>query len=627
MTTVLHARPRGFVSTPAIERIIARALRYLQSGFPVHLRGPAGTGKTTLALHLADLLSRPIMLLFGDDEFKSTDLIGNQSGYTRKKVVDNFIHSVVKMEDELRHNWVDSRLTLACREGFTLVYDEFNRSRPEVNNVLLSALEEKLLVLPPNSNRNEYIRVNPHFRAIFTSNPEEYCGVHATQDALLDRLITINIPEPDELTQQEIIAQKVGIDRQSAATIVQLVRRFRVKANLENSSGLRSCLMISKICHEHGIIAGTENAEFRDLCQDILLSRSGLPVRQATQLIWETFNELVGVSFTPQEPTDHLFDPYRPPVDGDLDDSAEADALLAEVQAQATRSLVLDTPEPQVNAPVETNQPEMIDELTEDVIDLDETQGSGEPIEDVAELEDPDAIADVAAAELAEADEGESEPVDELAADSFDDQEPVAQELDVEAEAEAEDLEISETTPIEVEDVEADVEAIAPSEKSVMTEEDLLVVESDASVEAEAIAASTLESDVTEAELESLEPEALDADSGDADDDFDTEANVTETVSDDFSDEAIALVSAPSAIDPILDEFSEVPFERDVYAYLQTTEEARPSEIEVALSINRFQAINALRSLVDKGLILAQSSPDKPSTYRLNTSVPATASV
>ena len=56
---------------------------------------------------------------------KTSDLIGNQSGYTRKKVVDNFIHSVMKVEDELRHNWIDSRLTLACREGFTLVYDEF----------------------------------------------------------------------------------------------------------------------------------------------------------------------------------------------------------------------------------------------------------------------------------------------------------------------------------------------------------------------------------------------------------------------------------------------------------------------------------------------------------------------
>ncbi|AFY65453.1 gas vesicle protein GvpN [Geitlerinema sp. PCC 7407] len=292
MTTILQARSRNFVSTPAVERVTRRALRYLQSGFSVHLRGAAGTGKTTLAMHLADLLTRPIMLVFGDDEFKTSDLIGNQLGYTRKKVVDNFIHSVVKVEDELRQNWVDSRLTMACREGFTLVYDEFNRSRPEVNNVLLAALEEKLLVLPPSSNRTEYIRVSPHFRAIFTSNPEEYCGVHSTQDALLDRLVTINLPEPDELTQQEILVQKASVDRASALLIVRLVRAFRQRTtNTDKSSGLRSCLMVAKVCQDHNIVARPHDPDFRDVCSDVLLSRSSLPLKEATQFLWELLND------------------------------------------------------------------------------------------------------------------------------------------------------------------------------------------------------------------------------------------------------------------------------------------------------------------------------------------------
>lgn len=291
MNTVLQARPRHFVSTPTTERIARRALRYLQSGYSVHLKGPAGTGKTTLSLHLADLLGRPIMLLFGDDEFKTSDLIGNQSGYTRKKVVDNYIHSVVKVEDELRQNWVDSRLTLACREGFTLVYDEFNRSRPEVNNVLLSALEEKLLVLPPNQNRSEYIRVNPHFRAIFTSNPKEYCGVHSTQDALLDRLITITMPEPDELTQQQMLIQKVGLDSASALTVVQIVRSFHAAVAADMVFSLRPSLMIATICQQQGIAVLVEDAEFRDICSDVLLSRTQKPLAEATSCLWKIFNQ------------------------------------------------------------------------------------------------------------------------------------------------------------------------------------------------------------------------------------------------------------------------------------------------------------------------------------------------
>jgi gas vesicle protein GvpN len=299
VTTVLKASPRRFVSTPAIDRITMRALRYLQSGFSVHLRGCAGVGKTTLALHLADLLTRPIMLMYGDDDSKSSDLIGAQSGYTRKKVVDNFIHSVMKVEDEMKHTWVDSRLTLACREGFTLVYDEFNRSRPEVNNVLLSALEEKLLVLPPTSNQTDYIRVSPHFRAILTSNPEEYCGVHSTQDALMDRLVTINMPEPDELTQQEILIQKTEIERSSASFIVRLVRSFRQRTGGEKASGLRSCLVIAKVCKEHNIPVMPEDAEFRDICSDVLLSRIGVPLEQATKALWELLNELTRAAEIP----------------------------------------------------------------------------------------------------------------------------------------------------------------------------------------------------------------------------------------------------------------------------------------------------------------------------------------
>ncbi|GAB4461812.1 MAG: hypothetical protein OHK0037_11560 [Elainellaceae cyanobacterium] len=348
MTTVLRASPRRFVSTPAVERVATRALRYLQSGFSVHLRGPAGTGKTTLALHLADMIARPIMLLFGDDEFKTSDLIGNQSGYTRKKVVDNFIHSVVKVEDELRQNWVDARLTLACREGFTLVYDEFNRSRPEVNNVLLSALEEKLLVLPPSHNRTEYIRVHPQFRAIFTSNPEEYCGVHATQDALLDRLVTINMPEPDELTQQEIAVQKTGIDRESASIIVQLVRMFRIKTDAETSSGLRSCLILAKICQEHEIIATPENSEFRDICQDVLLSRAGRSLSEATQILWDTFDEMIRLNT----------DAARSSVD--LNVTEAAPEIQPETQtaiAPALQSNIAPQPETKIRHPLTTLPP------------------------------------------------------------------------------------------------------------------------------------------------------------------------------------------------------------------------------------------------------------------------------
>ncbi|MDZ8189261.1 MAG: gas vesicle protein GvpN [Nostoc sp. ChiSLP02] len=292
MATVLQVNSQNFIETPKVNNLTKRALRYLQTGFSIHLRGPAGTGKTTLAVHLANMLERPILLVFGDDEYKSSDLIGNQRGYNRKKIVDNYIHNVVKMEDELRESWVDSRVTTACRQGFTLIYDEFNRSRPEVNNVLLSALEEKLLVLPAAANRQEYIRVHPEFRAIFTSNPEEYCGVHATQDALMDRLVTIDIPEPDETTQLEILVQKAGLARKDALAVVHLVKQFQQRTKNDKASGLRACLIVAKVCNNQNVPVDVNSDDFQDICRDVLLSRSKLSLSESKLILEELFQEL-----------------------------------------------------------------------------------------------------------------------------------------------------------------------------------------------------------------------------------------------------------------------------------------------------------------------------------------------
>jgi len=40
----LDKRP-DFVETPYVQDITERALSYLRAGYPVHLSGPAGTGK------------------------------------------------------------------------------------------------------------------------------------------------------------------------------------------------------------------------------------------------------------------------------------------------------------------------------------------------------------------------------------------------------------------------------------------------------------------------------------------------------------------------------------------------------------------------------------------------------
>jgi gas vesicle protein GvpN len=274
---VCPAPSDGFVTTPQVEQLIARGYSYLDAGYPINLSGPAGSGKTTLALHLAASLGRPVTLIHGDDEFGSSDLVGNDNGYRKNRLVDNYIHSVLKEEETMRTLWTDNRLTTACRYGHTLVYDEFTRSRPEANNVLLSVLGEEILNLPKLRYAGEgYLKVDPGFRAIFTSNPEEYAGIHKTQDALMDRLITIHVDYFNRETEVAITAARSGISHVDAGRVVDLVRHYRKQRVDRNRPSLRASIMIARVIVRQNATFDATDSVFQRTYRDVLkLDRGG----------------------------------------------------------------------------------------------------------------------------------------------------------------------------------------------------------------------------------------------------------------------------------------------------------------------------------------------------------------
>lgn len=260
----------AFVVTPRIKQITERAHAYLDAGYPVHFTGVAGTGKTSLAFHMAAQLGQPAVLLHGDDEFGRSDLIGDEVGYRKSKVVDNFIRSVLKTSEQVKKVWEDNRLAKACREGYTLIYDEFTRSRPEANNVLLSVLEERILNLPTRSGSGDgYVQVHPNFRAIFTSNTAEYAGTHKTQDALLDRLITIELEHPDRSTEIKIARSRSGLGRDEAAQIVDIVREVRARRDTKGPS-VRAAVAIARVFADRTDDIDASNVFFQDVCSDVL---------------------------------------------------------------------------------------------------------------------------------------------------------------------------------------------------------------------------------------------------------------------------------------------------------------------------------------------------------------------
>lgn len=295
MATVLEPRPLpDFVETKFIKDITERALGYNKAGFPIHFRGVSGTGKTTLAMHVACKIGRPMVMIRGDEQFTTSDLVGGEYGYRIRKVIDRFVSRVLKVEEDMIKRWVDNRLTIACRYGFTLIYDEFTRSRPEANNIFLSILQERVMDLPAARGEETCLRVDPDFTAIFTSNPEEYAGVHRSQDALRDRMVTMDLDHFNFETEIAITRAKSGLSHKDAEKIVRIVRALRESEKCEFAPTIRGCIMIAKSLKVMNGNVNNSSKVFRQICQDILASETSRMGSKSNQaLVREIVDNLI----------------------------------------------------------------------------------------------------------------------------------------------------------------------------------------------------------------------------------------------------------------------------------------------------------------------------------------------
>jgi gas vesicle protein GvpN len=278
-----------FVSTDAVAQMESRIDRWLDIGRPVHLVGPTGCGKTSLAVHTAEKRDRPTVWINGDAELTTSDLVGEFAEKERISERDKYIHNVVKSKDIVRDRWVDNPLTLAVREGATLVYNEFSRTKPVANNVLLSVFEEGVLELPGQRGESRYVDVHPEFRAVLTSNSVEYAGVHEPQDALLDRLVGLYMDFYDFETEVEIVRAHVdGAADNSAEPVVRLMRELRDK--LDITVGTRAAIMTAEAV---GTADDLDRATLVDICVEVLASKvpKRSDARELREVITTTVDE------------------------------------------------------------------------------------------------------------------------------------------------------------------------------------------------------------------------------------------------------------------------------------------------------------------------------------------------
>ncbi|MEM8595057.1 MAG: gas vesicle protein GvpN [Pseudomonadota bacterium] len=256
-----------------ISSLRSRAHLYLGLGIAVHFRGRAGMGKTTMALHVAEEIGRPVSVVTGDHQLTSSDLVGREIGYDTLRIRDRYVHSVNRLEEKSRAVWADGVLTRAMLEGHTLVYDEFTRTPPETNNILLSALEERVVHINNPLREVSAVHAHPDFRVIFTSNPDEYSGVQVAPDALFDRMVSVDVSLCTPETEAGIVAFRTGVQKADAVAVVSLLRAIRTSLPATNPPSIRTAIMIGKIVKALGIAAEASDERFVQVCLDVLESR------------------------------------------------------------------------------------------------------------------------------------------------------------------------------------------------------------------------------------------------------------------------------------------------------------------------------------------------------------------
>jgi MoxR-like ATPase len=207
------------------------ALAVLSSGRHLLLEGPVGVGKTTVALAVCDHLERVTIRIDGDER------------YTENKLTGWFDPPIVLKTGYGEESFFAGPLVRAMRDGAILFINELNRMPESVQNVLLPALDEGLLMLP----RIGEVRATAGFQVVATQNPVEYIATGHLSEALKDRFEHIPLHYQGEEEEREIVRRETastdGVLVASAVRIVRMTRshpRFRKGASIRAAVGIVS---------------------------------------------------------------------------------------------------------------------------------------------------------------------------------------------------------------------------------------------------------------------------------------------------------------------------------------------------------------------------------------------------
>ncbi len=214
------------------ERELATALAVLGAGRHLLLEGPVGVGKTTVALAVCAHLGRDTVRVDGDDR------------YSESKLTGWFDPPLVLQQGYREESFFPGPLVAAMREGRVLFINELNRMPESVQNVLLPALDERLLQVPHIGE----VRAADGFQVVATQNPVEYVATGHLSEALRDRFEHLALAYQSAEEEQDIVVTETGCDDAGLVrTAVRLTRATRLHPRFRKGASVRAAIAIVAI--------------------------------------------------------------------------------------------------------------------------------------------------------------------------------------------------------------------------------------------------------------------------------------------------------------------------------------------------------------------------------------------
>lgn len=204
------------------------ALLYGEDGTqwePVLLKGPRGTGKSTLADTIGAVLMLPVVRITGGIDVNAEWLLGSRTLAYDEDGKQKVVHE-------------PGLLLQAVQDGALLIVEEVNMLLPEVTSLLHSLLDWQRVLPVPGVG---HVKPPESFRLVACMNVN-YAGTRQLNEAFKDRFREIKVPYLPEGMLARMISSQTGLKEEIARSMAKIFHTLADR--VENGDVLEEALSI-----------------------------------------------------------------------------------------------------------------------------------------------------------------------------------------------------------------------------------------------------------------------------------------------------------------------------------------------------------------------------------------------